>query len=131
MIAMLPTPDAHKIAWENLLKAFQTFEPEAEWHGFDPYAFEAALLVPPMPFVKAFLERRSAQQDANSRPARIRDLYAFLLERRYHEKLNLLYFAFDVWDDTSPLPREVIARTPFPHEDGLPAFRYAVRGRAF
>lgn len=128
MTAMLPTPDAPKIPWENLLTAFQRFEPDPEWHVFDPLAFEAALLVPPKPFVETFLKARAAQHTA-ARPVRIRALYAFLLERRYQEKLNLLYFAFDVWDDTSPLPKDVIARTPFPHEDGTPAFRYAVQKR--
>ncbi|ROQ89781.1 hypothetical protein [Desulfosoma caldarium] len=123
---MLPTPDADKISWEPLLAAFQTFKPDAEWLGFNPHAFEAALLIPPLPFVEALLKRRSSQENEDGHPARVRALYAFLLERRYEEKLNLLYFAFDVWDDTSPLPSEVIARTPFPHEDGLPAFRYAV-----
>ncbi|MGQ9671000.1 hypothetical protein, partial [Desulfosoma sp.] len=129
MTAMLPTPDAPRIPWENLLAAFQRFEPDPEWHAFDPLAFEAALLVPSEPFVEAFLKARAAQHTA-ARPVRIRALYAFLLERRYQEKLNLLYFAFDVLEDTSPLPKDVITRTPFPHEDGTPAFRYAVQKRS-
>lgn len=47
-----------------------------------------------------------------------------LLDLRYDQRLNRLHFAFNVFDDDSPLPREISDRTPFPHEDGYPLFRY-------
>lgn len=125
---MLQTPDAQRIPWESLRAAFQSFQPEADWLRFPPHAFEAALVRPAPFFVSDFLAARAAQDPDD--PCALRTLYAFLLEQRYGRKLNLLYFAFDIFDETTLLPEEVIARTPFPHEDGVPAFRYAVCGLA-
>ncbi len=124
--SMLQTPDAHKIPWKSLIEAFASFEPDDEWKHFPPNAFEAALMTSAKPFVEAFLKAKFPHESA-TRSEHLRSLYAFLLERRYREKLNLLYFAFDVFDETSQLPEDVIARTPFPHEDGVPAFRYALQ----
>lgn len=123
---MLHTPDARKIPWESLRAAFQSFQPEADWLRFPSHVFEAALIRPVPSFVSDLLAARAAQDPDG--PSAVRTLYAFLLEQRYARKLNLLYFAFDIFDETTLLPEEVIARTPFPHEDGVPAFRYAVCG---
>ncbi|MEJ5347619.1 MAG: hypothetical protein WHS46_02895 [Desulfosoma sp.] len=123
---MLQTPDAHTIPWKPLMEAFASFEPDEEWKDFPASAFETALMASSKPFVEAFLQAKFPHE-SGSRSEHLRCLYAFLLERRYREKLNLLYFAFDVFEETSPLPADVIARTPFPHEDGVPAFRYALQ----
>lgn len=122
---MLLTPDAEKIPWMTLLSTFRSFEPPEEWRLLDSNAFETALIRPTPPFVHALLQARSARDREESSP--IRDLYAFLLEQRYSHKLNLLYFAFDVFSENSALPPEVVERTPFPHEDGVPAYRYAIQ----
>ncbi|MEJ5364928.1 MAG: hypothetical protein WHS86_07500 [Desulfosoma sp.] len=123
---MLHTPDAPKIPWQALKAAFQDFEPDPEWLRFPAQAFQASLIQPAPPFVQHWLEARAAKDP--DRHSAVRALYAFLLEQRYTRKLNLLYFAFDLFEETTALPEEVIARTPYPHEDGVPAFRYAACG---
>lgn len=123
---MLPTPDARKIPWESLRAAFRDFEADPEWLQFSSQAFEAALICPELSFVSDLLRTRAPREP--DRPSATRTLYAFLLDQRYAQKLNLLYFAFDVFGENSSLPPDVVARTPYPHEDGVPAFRYAVRG---
>lgn len=55
----------------------------------------------------------------------IKVLFCFLLDKRYTDRLNLLYFAFRLFDDDCYPTSEVIAQVPFPHEDGIPG--YAVR----
>lgn len=122
---MLHTPDAGQIPWESLRSAFQRFQPDVEWLRFPPQPFESALIRPAPPFVSDLLAARAAPRDSED-PFAVQALYAFLLEQRYVRKLNLLYFAFDIFDEATPLPAEVIAQTPYPHEDGVPAFRYAL-----
>jgi len=125
---MLDTPDAPKIPWQALRAAFEDFQPEPHWLRYSAQAFEASLIRPEPAFVAKWLEARAAKDP--DRASALRTLYAFLLEQRYSRKCNLLYFAFDLFDDATALPDEVIAQTPYPHEDGLPAFRYAVCGPA-
>ena len=40
--------------------------------------------------------------------------------------MNLLYFVFEIFDDNTPLPQEIVNRTPLPHEDGRPRFRHSL-----
>jgi hypothetical protein len=111
---------ADTIEWERLFREFHDFELAEEMRRFDAFAFARSLVSPVPDFVHAFLARK--------RPARIpfyddvRALYGFLLEKRYQERLNLLHFAFNIFDDETQLPQEIIDRTPFPHEDGIPRF---------
>jgi len=121
---MLETPDAPKIPWQALRAAFEDFQPDSEWLGFPAQAFEASLIRPEPAFVAQWLEARAVKDP--DRASAVRTLYAFLLEQRYRRKCNLLYFAFDPFDEQTALPEAVIAQTPYPHEDGVPAFRYAV-----
>ncbi|MHC1744637.1 MAG: hypothetical protein AB9873_16620 [Syntrophobacteraceae bacterium] len=80
-------------------------------------------MLKPLPrFVRSLLELRMGQGEDRTEAARA--LYGFLLEKRYEERLNLLHFAFSIFDEESTLPEEIVARTPFPHEDGIPSFRY-------
>jgi len=83
----------------------------------------AALFIRPIPrFVESFL---AARKDGDKDVA-VRDLYAYLLDKRYFERLNLLHFAFNIFDEDSSLPKDIIDRTPLPHEDGMPNFRHSL-----
>lgn len=110
------------IDWARLSREFVAYRPQEELRKLDPSGFDKALVKPPPHFVLHFLEiatrRRTDPLEA------VRDLYCFLLEKRYEERLNLLHFAFSIFDEDSNLPEEIIARTPFPHEEGIPSFRY-------
>ena len=119
---MIPCAEAEAIDWQRLLREFTVFEPDTETAGIAANTFTRALRRPAPAFVATFL---GVKTSCNlSRAVALRDLYAFLLEKRYAERLNLLYFAFNVFDDNDWLPEQVIARTPFPHEDGIPKFRH-------
>jgi hypothetical protein len=110
------------IEWARLLREFELFEPDAGLSAHDASDFAKSLVEPPPPFVESFLQ--ASPERHSTRGYRIRALYGFLLQKRYEEKLNLLYFAFHIFDEKACLPEEVIDQTPFPHEDGVPAFRY-------
>lgn len=108
------------INWETLLREFESFEPDESVLEWDASLFFLSLLQPVRGFVHAFIARRYPENIV--RDDAMRTLYGFLLEKRYSERLNLLHFAFNIFDESSPLPREVIDRTPFPHEEGIPRF---------
>jgi hypothetical protein len=108
------------IDWERLLREFDRFELDAEMRAWDASLFLHSLMQPIPGFVHAFIDRKE-KVTANHKDA-VRALYSFLLEKRYEEKLNLLHFAFHIFDESTQLPREIIDRTPFPHEDGVPSF---------
>jgi hypothetical protein len=108
------------IDWERLLREFDRFELDAEMRGWDASLFLHSLVQPVPGFVHAFLDSKE-KGTANHNDA-VRTLYSFLLEKRYEEKLNLLHFAFHIFDESTQLPQEIIDRTPFPHEDGIPSF---------
>ena len=114
--------EANRIEWDALIKEFETFEPGDDFNKIDAAVFLEALTEPVPDFVGRFLRTRSVKGD--SRDKAVRDLYAFLLGKRYNERVNLLYFAFDIFCDPSHLPEDVVNQTPFPHEDGLPKYRY-------
>ena len=105
-----------------LIREFEVFEPADDFEQADPGVFWEALSKPVPEFVGRFLKTRPVEADEHDRAAR--DLYAFLLGKRYNERVNLLYFAFDIFCDPSHLPEDVVNQTPFPHEDGSPRYRH-------
>lgn len=113
---------AETIEWERLFREFDAFEPDQEILAMDALAFPRSLIDPCPPFV-AVLVARKCGGDVNHAEA-VRALYAFLLEKRYQERLNLLHFAFRIFEEDTCLPQELIDRTPFPHEEGLPSFAH-------
>lgn len=115
-----------KIEWERLFKEFETFELNAEARRIESLPFVSSLVKPVPEFVKAFIGKKAESHLTHDEA--IKALYYFLLEKRYDERLNLLHFAFHIFDDDTHLPDEVIAQTPFPHEEGVPKFRYFNQG---
>lgn len=107
--------------WKRLIAEYDAFTPDSDFERFDADRFVRALVSPPPEFAKALIERKRA--GGMGYPEAVRTLYAFLLEKRYDERLNLLHFAFSIFDETD-LPEAVVQRTPFPHEDGFPEFRH-------
>jgi hypothetical protein len=110
------------IDWERLFREFDRFEPDEGLCEWNASLFAHSLLQPVPGFVHAFLHRKHLETVSDDEA--VRALYSFLLEKRYEEKLNLLHFAFNIFDETTQLPREVIDRTPFPHEEGIPRFTH-------
>ena len=110
------------IDWKRLLAEFEVFSPDDEFKQIDTDAFVYSLVDPVPEFVEVFLS--SKIEGGINRDQAVRDVYGFLLEKRYNERLNLLYFAFEILDDNTYLPEEIINRTPFLHEDGTPKFRH-------
>ena len=109
------------IDWQELLSEFEIFDPGTEFAQIDPDVFVHSLVDPVPEFVETLLQRRLKR--GGDRQAAVRDLYLFLLEKRYNQRINLLHFAFEIFDDRTSLPQEVIDHTPLPHEDGRPNFR--------
>ena len=110
------------IEWSRLLRGFEGYQPDATIIALDNAGFVESLVDPPPGFVAAFLRQRNSTADFRQNSIKV--LYAYLLQRRYEERLNLLYFAFHVFDEESRLPPEIIEQTPLPHEDGIPSYRY-------
>ncbi|NTU47682.1 MAG: hypothetical protein HGA84_01595 [Syntrophobacteraceae bacterium] len=110
------------IEWSRLSREFDDFDTPAEECRWSCGAFVQSLVEPVPPFVEWFIERKI--RNGMGRGEAVRALYCFLLEKRYKERLNLLHFAFNVFDDESCLPKEIVDRTPFPHEDGTPRYRH-------
>jgi hypothetical protein len=115
-------PSTDTLPWERLFQEFEAFEIDEAFAGWPSEAFVTSLARPTPRFVEAFLARKSALA---GRPDSVRALYAYLLEKRYVERINLLHFAFSIFDERTTLPGEVVDLTPYPHEDGRPPFRYA------
>ncbi|HBD09929.1 MAG TPA: hypothetical protein DCZ69_16890 [Syntrophobacteraceae bacterium] len=119
-------PDFHHqrviIEWPRLLAEFRNYQADAAILAWDSKAFVESLVEPRPVFVEAFLR----QQTINGMPPvdRIKALYGYLLQKRYDERLNLLYFAFHIFDEETRLPQEIVQQTPLPHEDGVPSFRH-------
>jgi hypothetical protein len=110
------------VDWERLTEEFLAYRADEDLCLYDGSIFEKALVKPVPQFARHLLEK-AVQLRRDSREA-VRALYGFLLEKRYQERLNLLHFAFSIFEEDSGLPEEIVARTPFPHEDGIPSFRY-------
>jgi hypothetical protein len=121
---MTPTrpPSAETIDWQRLLQEFADFEADADIRNIAPDCFVGALVMPIPEFVDVLLAEKTRR--GTDRSETVRDLYAYLLEKRYNERLNLLHFAFNVFDAATSLPEDIINRTPLPHEDGVPHYRH-------
>ena len=115
-------PKTSAIDWARLTAEFLAYDVPAEMAGHNAHVFEEALLKPLPRFAQTLLDRRVAHFGSFSEA--VRALYGFLLEKRYEERFNLLHFAFSIFDEESPLPEDIVARTPFPHEDGIPSYRH-------
>ncbi|MFP5213606.1 MAG: hypothetical protein ACLGPL_09525 [Acidobacteriota bacterium] len=111
------------IDWPDLVEEFQKFRLDQENNKTKSEPFALSLASPVPQFVKVLLERRF--KDDSLDPEQLKVLFFFLLHKRYTERLNLLHFAFNLFDDDCHLPDEIVAQVPFPHEDGIP--RYALR----
>ena len=111
-----------KIDWARLIREWKSFEPDSTFRELDPGPFVRSLIHPIPRFVEYFLV---AKKDRDKDVA-VRDLYAYLLDKRYFERLNLLHFAFNIFDENSSLPKDIVDRTPLPHEDGIPNFRHSL-----
>lgn len=124
MPAAPPPPDGNpacRIDWAGLMEEFGRFQPDPGLAEHPAEAFAAALVRPVPSFAATMLAERVRRGASEGEAAR--DLYGFLLERRYRERLNLLFFAFDIFDGPDVLPEAVVAQTPLPHEDGEPGYR--------
>lgn len=113
------------IPWGRLRKEFASFRAPHDSLRADACVFVDSLLSPPPPFVQEFVALRIEQRETFENA--VKDLYFFLLEKRYQERLNLLHFAFSIFDEGTHLPQDIIDMTPFPHEDGIPEFKYFSR----
>jgi len=103
-----------------LLNEFDTFESDEEVRQFEPYFFIHSMIKPVPEFVDFFLAKK-IEKGIDKKNA-VRDLYGFLLKKRYDERLNLLYFALEIFDDNTFLPEKIVNLTPVPHEDGVPGY---------
>ena len=112
---------AIKIDWQRLMTEFEAFRSDDAFEAFESDRFVASLTAPPPGFVTTLLERR--MKTGVQRDEAVRDLYAYLLKKRYDERLNLLHFAFEIFDGHTRLPSKIIDQTPLPHEDGIPNYR--------
>ena len=119
---MLAEEICEPIDWEALIEEFASFELEDQASRYDASLFEQSLVDPPSEFLDAFIGRKLEHR--RGRAEAVKSLYFFLLQKRYDERLNLLHFTFNIFDDTTRLPQEIIDQTPFPHEDGIPKFKY-------
>ena len=111
------------IDFEGLIPEFAEFRLDDKNLQYVSTLFVRSLADPLPRFVESFL---GPAVNSATYADRARELYFFLLEKRYTQRLNLLYFAFDIFEDTTVLPEEVVNQTPFPHEDGIPGYRYAL-----
>jgi len=119
-------PNVHRervaIEWSRLLREFQNYQPDAAMSALDSAVFAESLVEPAPLFVASFLRQPGNVGELHDHG--VKALYAYLLQKRYDERLNLLYFAFRIFDEDTRLPREIIEQTPLPHEDGVPSFGY-------
>lgn len=114
--------EVEAIDWPRLFLEFAQYETPREACDVPAESFFSSLVTPPHPFVSQFVEIKTKQ--GASQGEAVRDLYHYLLQKRYDEKLNLLHFAFHIFDEETLLPDAVIDMTPFPHEDGIPKFKH-------
>ncbi len=105
-----------------LVNEFAEFQPDDMFSSLNGKPFTQALVKPEPEFVTPFIKKKL--EKGYDRETAIRDLYAFLLDKRYNFRINLLYFVFDIFDDEDILEEEIINMTPLPHEDGTPLFKY-------
>lgn len=111
------------IDWITLLEEFKKFELDQEAMKAKCEPFALTLASPTPRFVKTLLDGKFKNHSLD--PHQVKELFFFLLHKRYTDRLNLLHFAFNIFEDDCHLPAELIAQIPFPHEDGVP--KYALR----
>ncbi len=109
----------------KLTQEFAEYHPDETFASLDAKPFIDVMADPEPEFVTTFINARTGK--GSGREIAIRDLYAFFLDRRYYSKLNLLYFAFDVFCSKVALPDAILDMTPLPHEDGAPLFKYKLQ----
>jgi len=114
--------EVETIDWTRLFLEFREYDTPGEALDVSPEKYLASLLTPGHPFVFQFVELKT-KKGASSGEA-VRDLYHYLLQKRYEERLNLLHFAFHIFDEETRLPEAIIDMTPFPHEEGIPKFKH-------
>ncbi len=107
---------------KQLGKEFADFQPDVQFLSMDGKLFVHAMADPEPEFVIPFIKER--MDKGGDRETAIRDLYAFFLDKRYYSRINLLFFAFDVFCSRVALPDEILEITPLPHEEGVPLFKY-------
>ncbi len=88
--------ESKKYTLVELVKEFADFQPDEQFLSLDGKAFVNAMAEPPPEFVIPFIQERMDR--GSDRKTAIRDLYAFLLDKRYFSRNNLLilllmYFA--------------------------------------
>ena len=108
------------IDWQRLFNEFRNYQLNDEIKQFDACLFVQSLIQPVPEFVELFLSQKSYHSSSNIDS--VRDLFGYLLEKRYNERLNLIHFAFEIFDNTTYLPQAIIDQTPLPHEDGVPKY---------
>ena len=117
---MNPRHEQVTIEWLRLLREFQDYQLDSTVGALDGALFVESLVEPTPGFAQALLRQKNTAGGLGKDG--VKALYGYLLQKRYDEKLNLLYFVFHVFDEESRLPQEVIEQTPLPHEDGVPSF---------
>ena len=113
--------ESKKIDWRRLIAEFEAYRLDDDIGRHEAKRFVRSLADPVPGFVGVFLERKLKK--GRTRDDAVRELYAYLLEKRYKERLNLLHFAFEIFDGATSLPPNIIDQTPLPHEDGIPNYR--------
>jgi hypothetical protein len=113
-------PSFDEVPWNRLRDEFALYDAEPHEAAMDHEPFVKSLAIPSPPFVGYLLAARVGMEREHG--STVRDLYFYLLKKRYEERLNFLHFAFNIFDDATCLSKEVIDQTPFPHEDGFPKF---------
>ncbi|MEM5786357.1 MAG: hypothetical protein AAGU11_03495 [Syntrophobacteraceae bacterium] len=111
------------IDFEVLIREFAAFKLDEKGLHYESTLLVRSLASPLPRFAQNLLE---PDENTAAHADKVKRLYFFLLEKRYTRRLNLLYFAFDIFEDDTPLPEDVVNQTPFPHEDGTPRYRHAL-----
>jgi hypothetical protein len=116
--------DLVDIDFEGLIPEFAEFRLDEQCLQYENELFVRSLATPPPRFAENLLGSAASSRNYADQ---VRRLYFFLLDKRYTQRLNLLYFVFNIFEDDTALPEDVINQTPFPHEDGIPAYRHALK----
>lgn len=113
-----------EINFSGMIPEFAEFRLDEKSLKYESALFVRSLAAPRPRFVENLLGPAANSEEYADR---VKGLYFYLLEKRYAHRFNLLYFAFDVFEDDTALPEEVVNQTPFPHEDGAPRYANALK----
>jgi hypothetical protein len=116
--------DAVGVDLDALIPEFAEFGLNNDSLQYENALFVGSLINPLPRFAENLL---GTDASSSSYADQVRKLYFFLLEKRYTQRLNLLYCVFNIFEDDTLLPEAVINQTPFPHEDGIPAYRHVLK----